>query len=95
MKNKHQKLLTWHKAKGCTLNCEIDLDSLFETAKERNRFDAKWKDFIASDPDNKKVVQVDVTHPYRMLWFLFLDSQGNSQYVLSLKKQRLINLKEV
>ncbi len=55
MKNKHQKLLSWCKAKGCTLNCEIDLDRLFEKAKERERFNAKWKGFIASDPDNKKV----------------------------------------
>jgi len=55
MKNKHQKFLSWRKAKGCTLNCEINLDSLFETAKERERFDTKWKDFIASDPHNKKV----------------------------------------
>ncbi len=50
---------------------------------------------MASDPDNKEVVQGDVPHSYRMLWFLFLDSQGNFQYVLSSKKQRLINLKEV
>ena len=55
MKNKYQKLLSWRKAKGCTLNCKIDLDRLFETEKERERFDIKWKDFIASDPDNKKV----------------------------------------
>jgi hypothetical protein len=42
MKNKHQKFLTWSKAKGCTLNCKIDLDRLFETREERDRFDAKW-----------------------------------------------------
>ncbi len=59
MKNKHQKFLTWSKAKGCTLNCKINLDRLFETAKERERFDAKWKDFIASDPDNKKVYKIN------------------------------------
>jgi len=33
----------------------MDLDRLFETVKERERFDVKWKDFIASNPDNKKV----------------------------------------
>jgi len=55
MKNKHQKLPSWRKAKGCTLNCKINLDRLFEKTKERERFDVKWKDFIASDPDNKKV----------------------------------------
>ncbi len=59
MKNKHQKLLSWYKAKGCTLNCEINLDRLFETVKERERFDAKWKDFIDSHPDNKKVYKIN------------------------------------
>jgi len=54
MKNKHQKLLSWYKAKGCTLNLKINLDRLFKKAKERERFDAKWKDFIASDPDNRE-----------------------------------------
>ncbi len=55
MKNKHQKLFSWYKAKGCTLNLKINLDRLFETKEERERFDTKWKDFIASNPDNKKV----------------------------------------
>ncbi|MBW2607055.1 MAG: hypothetical protein JRD05_05400 [Deltaproteobacteria bacterium] len=59
MKNIHQKLLSWYKAKGCTLNFKINLDRLFETVKERERFDAKWKDFIDSDPDNKKVYKIN------------------------------------
>jgi hypothetical protein len=59
MKNKHQKILSWRKAKGCTLNCKINLDRLFETAKEREKFNEKWKDFIASDPDNKKVYKIN------------------------------------
>jgi len=59
MKNKHQKLLSWRKAKGCTLNCKIDLDRLFKKPKERERFNAKWQDFIASDPDNKKVYKIN------------------------------------
>ena len=59
MKNKHQKLLSWYKAKGCTLNLKINLDRLFETKEERDRFNAKWKDFIASDPDNKKVYKIN------------------------------------
>jgi len=42
MNNKHQKLLSWRMAKGSTLNCKINLDRLFETAKERDRFFAKW-----------------------------------------------------
>ena len=59
MKNKHQKLISWRKAKGCTLNCKINLNRLFKKPKERERFDAKWKDFIASDPDNKKVYKIN------------------------------------
>ena len=52
MKN---NLLTWKKTKGCTIDCEIDLGVVFEGKDERERFDGKWKEFIASDPDNKKV----------------------------------------
>jgi len=52
MKN---NLLTWKKTKGCTIDCEIDLRVLFEGKDERERFDGKWKEFIASDHDNKKV----------------------------------------
>jgi hypothetical protein len=52
MKN---NLLTWKKTKGCTIDCEIDLGVMFEGKDERERFDGKWKEFIASDPDNKKV----------------------------------------
>ena len=56
MKNENQKLLSCStKKNSCTLNCEINLDRLFETKKEREKFNAKWKDFIASDPDNPKV----------------------------------------
>ena len=54
MKSKHQNLLAWRKSKGCTIDCTINLNLLFEGTKERKRFDAKWKDFIASDPDNTK-----------------------------------------
>jgi hypothetical protein len=41
MKNKHQKLLFWNTAKGCTLNCKINLDRLFKKPKERERFNKK------------------------------------------------------
>ena len=49
------KLIKFKKLKGCTINCTIELDLLFETKDEIEQFDAKWKDFIDSDPDNKKV----------------------------------------
>ena len=57
MKIKHQNLLAWHKPKGCTIDCQINLNQLFETEKEREKFDVKWKDFIASDPYNKMVYE--------------------------------------
>jgi hypothetical protein len=55
MKNSHQNLLAWRKSKGCTIDCTINLNLLFEEKEERKKFDAKWKDFIASDPNNTKV----------------------------------------
>ena len=54
--NKHQNLLAWRKSKGCTIDCEINLDELFETKEGRKKFDTKWKDFLASDPNNKAVI---------------------------------------
>jgi hypothetical protein len=53
--NKHQNLFSWHKSKGCNIDCKINLDELFETHHERKNFDAKWKDFIASTHYNQKV----------------------------------------
>ena len=49
------KLLKVKESNGCTIDCTIDLDLLFETKDERSKFNAKWDDFIASDPDNIKV----------------------------------------
>ena len=55
------KLIKFKKRKGCTIDCTIDLNQLFEPFKTKNeikKFNAKWKDFIASDPDNKKVYKI-------------------------------------
>ena len=60
MISKLSNLLAWCKLKGCTIDCEINLDELFETNEERIKFDAKWKDFISSAPDNKKVYSKDL-----------------------------------
>jgi len=52
------KLIKFKKLKGCTIDCTIDLDQLFETFKTKDeikKFNAKWKDFVISDPYNKKV----------------------------------------
>ena len=53
--NKHQNLIACRKLKGCTIDCKINLDELLETNEERKKFDSKWKDFLASDPLNKKI----------------------------------------
>ena len=55
MTNNHQNLLSWRKSKGCTIDCKINLNLLFEEEEEKKRFDAKWKVFLASDPDNTKI----------------------------------------
>ena len=55
--NKHQNLFVWRESEGCTIDCEINLDELFETKEGRKKFDAKWKDFLASDPFNKKIYE--------------------------------------
>ena len=55
MKENRPKLLSCQKTKGCALNCEINLDRLFETAVERKVFLSKWERFIVSDPANQDV----------------------------------------
>jgi len=37
------------------LLCEIDLNQLLPSPKERDRFDKNWKSFLQSDPCNKKI----------------------------------------
>ncbi len=53
------KLIKFKKRTGCTIDCTIDLDLLFDTEGEKEKFNANWKDFIASDPDNKKVYKIN------------------------------------
>ena len=77
MKSKHQKLLSWRKAKGCTLNVKIDLDRLFETAKERERFEAKWKDFIASDTDIETSPAIPNGQVWQIQRIIFADNAIN------------------
>ncbi len=35
MKSKHQNFLAWRKSKGCTIDCKISLNLLFEEKEER------------------------------------------------------------
>lgn len=45
--------LLWYRRKGPgQLECELDLGRVLPTEKERERFEARWEEFLASDPDN-------------------------------------------
>jgi hypothetical protein len=49
------KILTFCQTDSIKLECEIDLDLLFDTSKERDRFEHKWDAFLESDPHNPKI----------------------------------------
>lgn len=53
--NREKPLLAYQQTDPICLECTIDLDKLFETEKERARFDEKWLPFSQSDPSNKEV----------------------------------------
>ena len=53
--SKYQRLYTYKKIAPCHLECTIDLSQLFQTDVERKRFNAKWNDFVRSDPDNRNI----------------------------------------
>ena len=52
---KSQKLLAYHQTNSIKLDCEIDLDLLFDTCRERKRFEEKWDGFLESNPHNSKI----------------------------------------
>ena len=54
---KSNKLLTFHQTDSIKLECEIDLDLLFDTFKERERFEEKWDGFLESNPHNPKIFE--------------------------------------
>jgi hypothetical protein len=47
----------WKQLTGCTVQCEVDLERLFETDKQRDAFETKWPEFLASDSYNQRVYQ--------------------------------------
>jgi len=53
--DKPKKLIRFKKKSSIRLECEIDLDQLFETEKERGRFEHKWNEFLSSNPYNSKI----------------------------------------
>ncbi len=48
-------MISFHHQNSIQLKCEIDLQKLLLTDKERRRFDSNWPEFFASDPCNKKI----------------------------------------
>jgi len=52
---KSNKLLTCHQTDSINLECEIDLDLLFDTSCEKKRFEEKWDKFLESNPHNLKI----------------------------------------
>ncbi len=48
-------LLTCGHMDSIELECEINLDLLFETSRERERFEQRWDAFLESDPHNPKI----------------------------------------
>jgi hypothetical protein len=52
---KSNKLLTCRQTNSIKLECEIDLDLLFDTCKEKKQFEKKWDGFLESNPHNSKI----------------------------------------
>jgi hypothetical protein len=52
---KSPKLLTCHQTNSIKLKCEIDLDLLFDTCRERKRFEQRWDEFLESSTHNSKI----------------------------------------
>jgi len=51
------KLLTCHQTDSIKLDCEIDLDLLFDTCREKKRVEEKWDGFLESNPHNPKIFE--------------------------------------
>ena len=54
---KSNKLLTCHQTDSIKLECEIDLCRLFDTYRERERFEQRWDEFLGSNPYNPKIFE--------------------------------------
>lgn len=48
-------LFTYRQVDSVKLECSIDLDKLFLSEGERSKFNKNWKEFLKSDPNNKKI----------------------------------------
>lgn len=52
---KSENFFRWKQLSGCTVQCEVDLERLFETDAPRDGFESRWPEFLASDPFNRLV----------------------------------------
>lgn len=48
-----ESILSYQQEDSVKLLCEIDLKKLLPAAKQRERFNNKWNDFLESDSYNK------------------------------------------
>jgi hypothetical protein len=51
------RLFTSCQTDSIKLKCEIDLNLLFDTGKEREKFEKKWDEFLKSDPHNPNIFE--------------------------------------
>jgi hypothetical protein len=58
------KLLTCRQTNSIKLECEINLDLLFDTSKERERFDQRWDEFLESNPHNPQLFKKNRSRLY-------------------------------
>jgi hypothetical protein len=49
--------LTCRQTNSIKLKCEIDLNLLFETSRERERFEQRWNEFLRSNPHNPEIFE--------------------------------------
>ena len=60
--SKPKKLIRFRKKASIRLECENDLDQLFEAEKERQGFEHKWNKFLSSNPYNSKIYSKKKNH---------------------------------
>ena len=53
----HTPIISFHPQELIQLKCEIDLQKIFLTEKERKRFETNWPAFLASDPCNGNIYE--------------------------------------
>ena len=54
-----QKILTCRQVDSIKLECEIDLDRLFDSDIERDRFEGRWDEFLKSSSYNPAIFEIN------------------------------------